>query len=259
MKNIYLTAGKIEDVLNDIKDQLKITSSLDDNQSDLKVDSSFGIGSINTIKVYVGMTLVKFDMLFYDDMRLSVEPIINSPILIMYCLEGNLYHSFGDVSEKTVIKKKQTAILKSASSANSVLNFEKNTQVKFYLIALYPIQVDGKEQNSELVMLMKNKYFSTKKNFLEIKSQNLEVVKKIRELNLVTQEGIVQNSILKCIINKIIEIEIKLGTNSFSMFQHMLNFFILKKLENLRKFSETFNYIYLRKLSNSLIMNKTRS
>lgn len=91
MKKIYLKAGNTEDVFNDLNDNLKGTLVTNNDEFDLTLSSAFARGNIKGIAFPEGMTYMQFDLVFHDDVRLSMESLKTSPIFFAYCSYGSMH------------------------------------------------------------------------------------------------------------------------------------------------------------------------
>lgn len=238
MKNIYLKAGKTQDVFNDLKDNFNGTLTSCNDEFNLEFASIFARGNIKGITFPDAMTLLQFDMIFHDDVRISMEALRTSPIFFAYCMEGNLQHSFGEQGKKKIIKKKQTAILKSNSSVNSIMHFEKHIPIKFYVIQIDTKSDLDNEQNDELVMKLKKTFFTIKEDYLDIRTQNFEIANKIQELNTITHKGIVRNLLINRILENILKLEIKQHTDGLSAIVQTINACTVKQIDEIKRVSD---------------------
>ncbi|PKB18258.1 hypothetical protein [Flavobacterium sp. 5] len=233
MKSIYLKAGKTQDVFNDLKDNFNGILTLCNDEFNLVVESYFARGNIKGITFPDGMTFLEFDMIFHDDVRLSMELLKTSPIFFAYCSQGTIQHSFGEQGERKSIKKQHTGILKSASSVNSILHFAKHTPTKFYVIEIGIDVVNS--QNAELIKKLKNTFFQTKENYLDISYQSLKITQKIEELNMLIQKGNVGKLLKNQILEDIIELEIGKNTDVFTEVAQRINSFRLKQIDEIER------------------------
>jgi hypothetical protein len=234
MKSIYLKAGKTQDVFNDLKDNFNGTLISNNDEYNLALRSDFVKGNIEGITFAEGMTYMQFDMVFSDDVRMSMELSNNSPIFFAYCSEGTLQHSYGVQGERKSLKKNYAGIFKSTASVNSILYFEKNIPTKFSVIGMRTNNiVNG--QNGELVKKLKNTFFNENEDCLHIKLQDFKIAQEIEALNTVTQKGIVRNLLKNRILENILEIEIEQHTDSFTGISQAINSFTLKRIDEIQR------------------------
>ncbi len=256
MKNLYLKAGKTKDVFTYLKDNFKGTLTAVNNKFNLNVASNVAKGNIIGIPFSDGITFLQFDIVFYDDFRLSMEPFTASPILFGYCLQGTLQHSFGEKGERKNIKKNQTAILKSTSSVNSIFHFEKNKPLKFYVIQIETNRVATSEHNEEVMNRLKKLFFNTKEDYLDINNQSIKIRQQIEELNTMTHKGIIGNLMINRILDTIIAVEIKEHTDRFALMAEMISSFTLNQIEDVRRISNNVINLSLELFTTDFLIQK---
>lgn len=256
MKNLYLKAGKAADVFNDLEDNFKGTLTAANDEYNLAIGSNFAKGNIKGIPFSDGVIFMQFDIVFYDDVRLSIESFASSPIFFGYCLEGTLQHSFGEQGERKSIKKEQTGILKSTSSVNSILHFEKNKPLKFYIIQVETNTVAANVQNGDMVNKLKKTFFKTKGDYLNIYTQSNKIAQKIEELNTLTHKGIVANLLINRILEKMIEIEIEQHTDGFVLIAEKINSFAVKQIDEVLTVTNNVKNLSLELFTTDFIIQK---
>jgi hypothetical protein len=257
MKNIYLKAGKTEDVFNDLKDNFKGTLVTNNDEFNLALSSAFARGNIKGITFPEGMTYMQFDLVFHDDVILSMESLKTSPIFFAYCSQGSMQHSFGEQGERKIIKKEYSGILKSTSSVNSILYFEKHVPIKFYVIEIGTNTVAANEYNSELIKKLKNTFFHIKEDYLNISYQNSAIAQKIEELNTITHKGIVRNLLINRILENILELEIQQHTDGFATIAETVSSFTLKQINEIKTISNFVMNLSLELFTTDFIAQKT--
>ncbi|MEA9415453.1 AraC family transcriptional regulator [Flavobacterium sp. PL02] len=236
MKNIYLKAGKAQDVFNELKESLKGTLTLNNEEYNLALESDFVKGNIEGITFQEGMAYMQFDLVFSDDVMLSMESFKTSPILFAYCSEGALKHSFGENGDKKSLKKYNSGVLKSSSSINSILYFEKNIPIKFSIIGV-GISVSTNGHNDDLINKLKNTFLNKKENYLDIRFQNFKIAEKIEEFNAITQTGIVRSLLKKGILQIILAMEIEQHTDNFTKISQAITCLTLKQIDEIKRIS----------------------
>lgn len=242
MKSIYIKTGKLQDVFNELEDNFKGTLTSNDNGYSIALKTKIAKGSIDGKIVDEEMTYFEFDAIFHDDIRLSMEIANDSPVFFTYCLDGSIQHSFGAQGLRKTIKKQQMGILTSKSSINSILYFPKNTPIKLSIIRLSLKNV-ATTNNNELIKKVKNIFFKTKEDYLDIKPQSFKIMKKIKELHTVKKTGLSQKLLEKIILKNILEIEISQHTDSLLKIVQEINSLSLKSINQIKKVSNRFiNY-----------------
>lgn len=256
MKSIYLKAGKTQDVFNDLKDNFNAVLVSDNDEFNLSVSSSLAKGNIKGIEYPDGMTFMQFEMVFHDDVRLSMELLNCSPIFFAYCVEGTIQHSFGEQGQRKIIKKQQQGILKSNCSVNSILYFEKNVPTKFYVIQIGTNSNAGNEQSNELIKKLKNTFFKTKEDYLEISSQNSKIAEKIEVLDTMNHKGLIRSLIISRILENILELEIDLHTDVFTQMAQTVSSFTLNKIDEIKRVSNLAKNLSLELFTTDFIFQK---
>lgn len=237
MKSIYLEAGKTHDVFNDLKENFNGALIVNNNEYNLAIQSGFSRGNIKGTSFPGGLSYTEFDLIFFEDTRFSVEMFSGSPVFFAYCSEGNFLHSFGEQGEKKRLKEHHSGILKSTTSANSILYFEKLVPIKFSVIGMVTKPIPNGE-NTELAKKLKNTFFKTEEDYLKVELQNFKITEKMKELATLTQTGILGNVLKKRIVKSILEIEIAKHTDFFTKLSQVVNTFKAKRLDEIKSVSD---------------------
>lgn len=256
MKSIYLKNGNAQDVFNDLKDNFEGKLTLNYDEYSLALNSDFANGNIKAITFPEGMTYIEFDIVFYDDVRLSMESFMTSPIFFAYCREGIIQHSFGESGDRKTLKKQCSGILKSTSGVNSVLHFEKNNTVKLYVIAMETNATMANEQNAELVKKLKNTFFNSKVDYLDISFQNFKIIDKVKELKELTQKGVARNLFINRILESILKIEIEQHIDGFSEIVQTINSFTVKRIDRIKSISNLVMDLSVEIFTTDLLLQK---
>ncbi|NDP26972.1 MAG: hypothetical protein GZ087_06030 [Flavobacterium sp.] len=233
MKNLYLKAGNTQDVFNNLKDSLKGTLLSDNNEFKLALESDIARGNIEGITFPEGMTFMQFDMVFSDDVRMSMELSNKSPIFFTYCSEGNFQHSYGVQGERKSLKKNYTGIFKSSTNVNNILYFEKNVPTKFSVIGI-PTKNTHNKQNDVLIKKLQNTFFNNNKDCLHINLQIIKISQEIEKFNSMKQIGMGRNLLKNSILENILEMEIEQYSNSFSDLSQAVRAFKVKKIAEIK-------------------------
>ncbi|WP_163401024.1 hypothetical protein [Flavobacterium fluviatile] len=236
MKKLYINTGGINTIFNDLKEDLTGSLTLENNQYNLKVKSKNANGIINGITLNKQISYIQFDIVFNEDIELSMESFANSPILFTYCFEGNLTHSFGINGERKKIKPNQTGIIRNTSNINSVLHFEGYKRVKFSMICNNTYHAAVSE-NSKLFLGLKKRFISKSGNYIHVGQQNSKIAEKIKEFNAVPQKGIVKNLLKNRILENILEIELDQHTYGYTKSIQPILSLANRQIEGLRKVS----------------------
>lgn len=233
MKKLYLNTDEMDTIFNELKDSLNGTLTLENNQYRLKVNSKKGQGTISGMTFNKQIAYLEFDVYFHDDVVLSMESSVNSPVLFAYCSEGDLTHSFGNNGDKKNIKFNQTGILRNTSNINSVLFFKGYKQVKFSIISSNVSTVE----NTGLFSDLKKMFTNPSGKYINVGQSNLGIIQKINEFRSVPQKGIVGDLVRKRILENILETEYMLHSYGYiKAIQPILNL-ATKQIDEFKRIS----------------------
>ncbi|MDR6843673.1 hypothetical protein [Flavobacterium granuli] len=242
MKSIYLTAGQTSDVFNELKDILNGTLTFENNEYTLTLDSNFVKGKIQGTVFDEGMIYMQFDIVFFNDVILSMESLQTSPLFFTYCSEGFFKHSFGLQGDKKKLEKNNSGVLKSTAKVNSILYFERNVSTQFSVIGIGTNKI-SKDINHMLIKRLRNTFFNNNSDYLQVRTQNQKISLKINELNTIPQEVLFRNLSKKRILETILEMEIKQNTDSFSEISYAIHSSAVRQIDEIKRISNlTINY-----------------
>lgn len=216
MKKLYLNNGEFDTVFNDLKDSFNGTLSANDNNYNLDIQSKWTKGSIKGTRFDNKILFMHFDLVFHQDVSLSIEAFQSAPVFFVYCENGNVCHSFGSNGEKKVLHKNQSAVLNNSSVINSVLYFESHKRIQFTLLGMPTMD----NKNVPLVSQVKQHFTNDSGNYIYIGKENSRISKKIEQFKTMPEKGIVGTLLKKSILSHIVEMEIE---------QHAFNY--LKTVE----------------------------
>jgi hypothetical protein len=207
MKKLYLNTGGFNTIFNDLKDSFDSELVINNNEYILNIKSKWAKGTIKAVRFEKEMSYVNFDLVFNQDVTLSIESLQTAPVFFAYCEKGTLTHSFGANGSQKKIKKNQTAVLNNTSVINSVLFFESHKPIQFSLVGM-PTVSSAKEENIEMVSQLKKRFTTDSGQYLYIGIKNHKIAEKLQELSKISQKGIVRTLLQKSLLNSILEMEI---------------------------------------------------
>ncbi|MCC9064531.1 hypothetical protein [Flavobacterium piscisymbiosum] len=223
MKKLYLNTGGFNAIFNDLKDSFNGELIANNNEYSLTFKSKWAKGTISGVCFENKISHMHFDLVFNEDVSLSVEAFESAPVLFAYCENGNLAHSFGANGDKKSLKKNQTGVLSNTSVINSVLYFESHKHIVFSLIGI-PTTVSAEDQNFGMMTQLKKRFMNESGNYIYVGPGNLKIAQKWQELKTLPQQGIVRNLLKKLILKEIIEMEIAQHSyNYMSTFDPIVN------------------------------------
>jgi len=206
MKKLYLNTGGFDTIFNDLKDSFDGELAINNNEYNLSFKSKWAKGTINGTCFDNKMAHINFDVVFNEDVSLSIESFQSAPVFFAYCETGTISHSFGANGERKTFKKNQTGILSNTSVINSVLNFQSHKHIQFSLIAMPTLLLD--DENQQMVSQLKKRFMSESGNYIYVGSENVKLTEKWQEIKTLPQKGIVRNLLKKVILKEIVEMEI---------------------------------------------------
>lgn len=211
MKTAHLKAKTIATAFQQLQDIFGGELTVNFKEYILDVDSHLGKGSIKGVPLKDGISYLEFDMVFYNDLELSINTPDKNPIYFTYCSKGQFTHSFGKTGDKHVLGSFQTGILTSRNAEENVLYFAKNTPLNITLISVQTTEVVGYKEAVSLKSKLRETFFeeSTADNFVYIGSHNLEIADKIDQLNAITQKGLVKSLLVQGLVHVILALEIQ--------------------------------------------------
>lgn len=227
MKSIYLKTGKTQEVFNDLKENFNATLTLNNGEYNLALQSDFAKGFIKGVSFSESMTYIQFNMVFTEEVILSMELPTNSPVFFIYCSEGTIQHSYGIQGDKKCLKKNHTGIIKSSPSINSIVYFPKNTPIRFSVIGVGSDIIYNKD-NAFLFDKLKKTYVAKKENHMDISAQHSIITERIKELETTNQATFDAKLLKKQIIENILKIEIEQQENGFTELIASINAYSIK-------------------------------
>lgn len=205
MKKLYLNTGGFNSIFNDLKDSLDGELLVNNNEYTLNIKSKWARGTIKGLRFEKEMSYVNFDLVFDQDVTLSIESLQTAPVFFAYCEKGMVTHSFGANGTQRKIKGNQTAILNNTSVINSVLFFESHKPIQFSLVGMPTIAT---EDNAVMASQLKKRFTTDSGQYLYIGTKNHKIAEKLQELTNIPQKGIVRSLLQKSILNSVLELEI---------------------------------------------------
>lgn len=257
MKNIYLYAGTVNEVFNEINSSFKGVLNSNDNEFKLNLDSDLIKGNIDAVSFINGITSIQLSLIFSDDVTLSIESFSKSSILFAYCTEGYLTHSFGVSGRKSSLKKHHSAVLTSSRSINSIVHFKKNIPVKFSLLKVETEDVMNPIKDS-LISQLKKTFLSTPTDFSYQGIQNLKIAAKFNQLHSITQQGMIGHIMKKEIIQSILAMEIDDNTDNLVKMSRAIKRSALKQINQLKKLPYVIKHYAMESLYNKVATSKIR-
>ncbi len=191
-------------------------SSEHTGEFNLKINNNFGKGTIKGIALKGGISYIDFDIIFSEDVCVSLKTPDTSPIYFTYCTQGQYSHSFGNAGERQTLGKYQTGILTSKNNQENNLYFEKEQAFKTVLIV---VNTTGPKSNEEMDLnyLLRHTFLKEENDsYLYIGSYNLKIAEVVKQLDAITQKGLVRNLLTEGYVHMILGLEIQQHTDDLA-------------------------------------------
>lgn len=234
MKNITIQSGTLKDFVFDLKSNFNGSLDCNANEYKLTLDNALIKGSIEAIAYQEEMKFFDFDIVFLEDVQLTINSISSSPTYFAYCSEGTLEHSFGISKNIHSIKAQQNAVINTVGVVSNVFHFKKNIAIKLALIGVVTAAIDEKDSlNSKI----KNTFINQQESFVHIGIQHINISQKLEQLRKIDQKGIVRNLLKKGILQIILAMEIEHHSNKYNATETIINCLTLKQIDQIKLLS----------------------
>ena len=239
MKIVTIHSEKINDIFEELSSNFGGKLQNEADEYSLEIDTDFAKGSIIGSSFNGDIAYLQFDMIFYDEITVSILNAAVSPVYFVYCSKGNMSHSFGVSGIERKLKTYQTAVLTSKTEKENVLFFKENQQTKFTLI-IVGIYTSEKNQINTLNEKVKATFFENKtdKEFFHLGSYNAQILEKIEQLDAISQTGVVRNLLKDGILRIILAMEIQQHSDDLNPCTKDLNCLTLREMEEIKELSD---------------------
>ncbi len=205
----------IESKINDINSffttlKNEIGGSLTTNPTEytLQLDRTLGNGSIRSINLEEGISVLELNMCVNEDIKISVDALLGTHVNFAYCSKGKLSHTFKGSDAVNTIETFQTSILSNIVSSGNTILVEKDVETVATIITVNTnFEVNEKTQWAE--SLRKTFITQNDTDFLYIGSYNLKIADSIKQLQAIKQQGLVRALLTKGFVNVILALEIE--------------------------------------------------
>ena len=257
MKNVYLNAGTINEVFNEIESSFKGILNSNNNEFNLALDTDLIKGNIDGVSFINSITSIQVNLIFSDDITLSIESLSKSSILFAYCTEGYLKHSFGISGHQSTLRKHHSGVVTSNRSINTIVRFQKNIPIKFSLLK---VETKGVMNpiNDSIISKLKKTFLSKQSNFSYQGIQNLKIAEKFNQLNFITEKGMIGHIMKKEIIQSILAMEIDDNTDNLIKISRAIKRSALNQINELKKLSTFIKHFAVEALYSKVGTSKTR-
>lgn len=167
MNTINVSSLPIHEVIQDMAKCLDIPFFVDCGQYHIELPNHIGKGTIIGVSFHDGLGFISYDCTFNDD--LEIQFIVNyvHPLKFLYCLEGNVDHSFEHTSEKHIINTYQSSIVASDNNNGHVLYFKKGVHT-----VIHSLEVNREVFKPKIDCEMKSLNPELQELFLDVNAGN---------------------------------------------------------------------------------------
>lgn len=234
MKKLYINTGSFDAVFNNLKDSFGGDLAVTAKEYKLTIKSKWATGNISGVRFEKEMSYLNFNLIFKQEVNLSIESNPFAPVFFAYCEKGNVLHSFGANGATHCLKKQQSGIMSNSSAINSVLYFQSHQQIEFSIIGL-PTTSENKE--NDFVSQVRKIFTNNSGNYIYIGDENHKIGEKFQELKRIPNQGAIRYLVMKSILREVLELEIAQHSyNYLTLFVPILNFAV-KQLSEIKKLS----------------------
>ena len=180
----------------------------------LKVNNKHAYGNIRFITFDWGVSLLEYDIKFFDDTILIMDASEYNPIHFSYCLEGYCKHRFGYQSDEEIqtLEQFQSVIITSRDGGYNYGYFPKNEKLAINIIQITRKQFLKKRLNNvdELNQRLYHVFLDADhdKTFAYFGSYNLKLATKIGALRKIRTKGMIRLMQIEARVYEILSIHI---------------------------------------------------
>ena len=207
MITIETKINDINSFFSTLKNEIGGSLTTTKNEYTLSLDANIGNGSIRSINLDEGLSVLEFDMIVNEDLMITVDSLLKTHVNFIYCSKGKLSHSF-DTRNVNTIETFQTSIVSNIVSNSNTIILEKDVHTVATLITVNTAITDASE--SQWNNILKDRFISDKtEDFLYLGSYNLKIAENIKHLQAIKQVGLVRALLTKGFVNVILALEIE--------------------------------------------------
>ncbi|TDD77416.1 hypothetical protein [Flavobacterium caseinilyticum] len=248
MKNMYLNTGTINEVFSGLETSFNGVLNSSDNEFKLALNTDLIKANIEAVTFINGITSIQVNLMFSDDVTLSMESLSATSIVFAYCTEGSFKHSFGISGHQSTLRKHLSTVVTSKRSINTILHFKKDTAVQFSIIKVETANLSN-TINDPLISNLKKTFLDKQPNYSYQGIQNMRIAEKLQQLIAVSEHGMVGHIMKKEIIQSIIAMEVDDNTDTIIRMSRAIKRSTLHKINELKKISGlikqyTFDAVY---------------
>ncbi|MBP2833688.1 helix-turn-helix transcriptional regulator [Aquimarina sp. U1-2] len=216
-KEILIDEKDIIGVLKKISRKIKGSITQKWGEFYLNVDNEIAKGEIRAVYLESGISLIIFDIIFFQEVLLEIEVTYRNPLYFLYCLRGTVTHRRDKTASENQIDRYQNVIFASSCETQNFVKFPLNKKLN-----INNIQIGRKEFSSRKLSQLKMLNAKLREVFLDIKEEddfeyfgeiNLELADNIEKIINLKEEGVIRLLMLEGLVFYSLAQQIKFYNN----------------------------------------------
>lgn len=214
MTEIVIDAKSTEGTVKQLRVALKGTIDERWGEHILTMDNELASGTIRFITFDWGVSLLEYDLTFFDDICLIMDASEYNPIHFAYCLDGHCGHRFGNQTEDDIrtLEQFQSVIITSRDGGHNYGYFPANKKLEINVIQITRKQFLKKRLNN-LDALNKKLYevfldTDHDNSFAYFGAYNLKLATKIGALRKIKTKGMIRMMMIEGLVYEILSMHI---------------------------------------------------
>ena len=196
MKEILINSVRDEDMLLGFKEHLRGTLTEQWGERTVTFDNELGKGTIRNIEFDWGISLLDFDLTFFDDIKLTIKSKGVAPLEFIFISKGGFTYKEGHLGEKLELEQFQNIIISPERFQEKNFIFPSNKELKVNMIRILKKEYLKKKNNNithlnELLLSV----FKDEKNNLPYSHEgnySLKIANEVKELDNIYESGLIR-------------------------------------------------------------------
>ncbi len=212
MKIIEIENTKALSIIEQLNESLNGKVTKKDGEEILEFKNDLGHGSIRNIAFDWGISLLDYDVYFYEDLKIIYKITEEAPIEFLFVSEGNLKYNSDESANFIELERFQNVIISNKENSRNVYIFPSKVNVKLNVIQVLSDEY-SKKKNNNIGTIQETllSVFQGDKNNLPYKhlgGYNLKIASIIKNLNNVEGSGIIKSLSIEGQLNLILALQI---------------------------------------------------
>ena len=241
MKEINLTVSNIFESAKQMQRHIGGSLSQKWGEYILEVDNSLAKGCIKYIAFDWGVSLIDFNIIFFEDIVLTSGTSEYNPIYFFYCTEGFFEHKFSDEENYKKVEQFHSAITASNSKSNHQSYFKKDIHIHLNTISIVRKQFLKKRLNISHMLNDKlhNVFVDTQheKQFAYYGPISLKMADHVNALQNIDTGGIIRILQIEGEVYQLLSMHIKMH-NTYENSKPLKVSLLKSELKKIRKFAK---------------------